>query len=213
MDLRFIHPFTKVVAGPTSCGKSVYVEKLITNGLKCTNVDFDEILWCYSEWHPQIPGLGSKIKYVIGLDNIERENHIKSRLLVIDDLMRESDSTVVDLFTKGSHHKNTSVVFITQNVFHQGKGQRDISLNAHYMTLFKNPRDAAQIAHLARQIYPSDPKFIQDAYKDATSRPHGYLLFDLKQATPDKCRIRTNVFGEHSPGFPVVYVPKNKSKK
>jgi hypothetical protein len=27
---------------------------------------------------------------------------------------------VCDLFTKGSHHRNISVVLITQNLFHQG---------------------------------------------------------------------------------------------
>ena len=49
----------------------------------------------------------------------------------IDDLMTEAkcDQRIADLFTKGSHHRNISIVYLTQNVFPQGKACRDIALN------------------------------------------------------------------------------------
>jgi hypothetical protein len=34
---------------------------------------------------------------------------------------------------------------------------------------------------------------MQEAYKDATSRPYGYLFLDYKQTTPDEFRYRTNI--------------------
>jgi len=34
-----------------------------------------------------------------------------------------------------------------------------MSLNAHYMVLFKNPRDVSQFANLARQMYPKTSQF------------------------------------------------------
>jgi len=43
---------------------------------------------------------------------------LSSKLVIIDDLMRES--SIIDLFTKGNHHKNLSVILISQNLFHQG---------------------------------------------------------------------------------------------
>jgi len=131
---------------------------------------------------------------------------LSPKLVIIDDLMRESSSSEVDLFTKGSHHKNLSVILISQNLFHQERGQRDISLNANYIVVFKNPRDRAQIRHLARQVYPDDPKFLEVAYYDATSRPHGYLLLDLKQSTPDEYRFRTCIFPNDTTHY--VYVPR-----
>lgn len=152
----------------------------------------------------------SIINYIEGLPNLEDFDGKEPTLVIIDDLMREADSRVVDFFTKGCHHKNISVFFITQNLFHQGKGQRDISLNAHYMVCFKNPRDKVQFKCLARQIYPENPKFIEEAYTDATSRPHGYLLLDLKQATPDDMRIQTCIFPDDTKHF--VYIPKHKRK-
>ena len=50
------------------------------------------------------------------------------------------DNRIVNLFAKGSHHQNLSVIYIVQNLFHQGKGNRSISLNSHYL-LFGNIRD------------------------------------------------------------------------
>ena len=48
-------------------------------------------------------------------------------LKIIDGQMiqAESDNRVVNLFTKGSHHQNLSVIYIVQNLFHQGKGMTD----------------------------------------------------------------------------------------
>ena len=120
-------------------------------------------------------------------------------------MSESSNKTVVDIFTKYSHHKNLSVIYLTQNLFHQGLGQRDISLNAHYIVVFKNPRDRPQISHFARQLYPDNPKFIQEAYNDATNIPHGYLLIDLKQRTEETCRVRACIFPDDEINY--VYVP------
>jgi len=38
-------------------------------------------------------------------------------LLIIDDLMSETNQLVEDIFTKISHHRNISVIYMTQNVF------------------------------------------------------------------------------------------------
>lgn len=120
----------------------------------------------------------------------------KRNLIILDDLMSETanDKKISNLFTKGSHHKKLSVILVSQNLFHQGKESRTISLNAHYLILFKNPRDASQIAYLARQMFPEKPKYLQEAYKDATSKPYGYLFIDLKSNTPDNFRLRTQIF-------------------
>jgi len=108
--------------------------------------------------------------------------------------MSETNQLVANVFTKISHHRNVSVVYLTQNVFDKNKYARMISLNAHCLVLFKNPRDATQFATLARQMYPNASKFAIEAYKDATSAPYGYLLIDLKPEQDERCRLRTNVF-------------------
>ena len=107
--------------------------------------------------------------------------------------MAETDEWVTTLFTKKSHHRNTSVLYLVQNLFPKNKESRTINLNSQYMVEFKNPRDASQMSHLARQMYTGRAKFVQEAFKDATSIPYGYLLVDLKQDTPEDMRLRTAI--------------------
>lgn len=125
------------------------------------------------------------------------ENVPENSLIIIDDLMTSAYTKgICDLFTKGSHHKNISVILITQNVFHQGKYCRDISLNCKYLVLFKNPRDKSQIFPLARQIYPENSKALINVYKEATSKPYGYLFLDLTQTVNEILRFQTDIFNK-----------------
>ena len=151
----------------------------------------EKIVWYYGEWqelYNKIPG----VEFVEGLPDINTFQ--PGCLVVIDDLMAETDGIVTKLFTKASHHRNISVIYLVQNLFSKNKEHRTISLNAQYLVLFKNPRDASQITHLAKQMYPHAVKFLAEVFQDATSTPHSYLLVDLKQNTPEHMRLRTHVF-------------------
>ena len=69
-----------------------------------------------------------------------------------------------------------------------------MSLNCHYLVMFKSPRDSSQVSHLAKQMFPGHVKYVQETFQDATKRPNGYLLCDLKPETPTDFRLRTNIF-------------------
>jgi len=114
---------------------------------------------------------------------------------------------VCDMFTKGSHHRNISVLLLTQNLFHQGTNCRGISLNAKYLVVLKNVRDKNQFLYFARQAYPEDSQILLHTYLNAT-RQHGYLILDFAQDTDDTLRFRTNVFPDEGP--PIVYAPVNE---
>jgi hypothetical protein len=98
------------------------------------------------------------------------------------------------LFTKGSHHRNISLVIITQNLFHQRPSAHDISLNSKYIVVFKNPRDQTQTVHLARQLYPANISIFHKIYLDVCRDPHIYLLLHLTQSINDLLRFRTKIF-------------------
>ena len=96
-------------------------------------------------------------------------------------------------------------MYLTQNLFYGSKQNRTLSLNTHYMIVFKNARDATQVAILAKQMYPGKSKFMLEAFQDATSVPYGYLLIDTRADLEDRYRLRTKIFpGEQQ----TVYVPK-----
>lgn len=212
MAAQWKHPWTCTLSGPTGCGKTVFVKRFLKHLERTSDTRFERVILYYGEWQSGYKELGANVEFREGLpQSSDWSGDPRPKLIIIDDLMRESSGgsgAIVNLFTKGSHHNNLSVIFITQNIFHQGKGQRDISLNAQYIVIFRNLRDRAQIQHLARQVCPENPKFLQEAYWDATSQPYGYLLLDLKQDTPDNCRFRTNIFPDDD--YQYVYVPRNQ---
>jgi G3E family GTPase len=70
---------------------------------------------------------------------------------------------------------------------------RDVTLNAHYIFAFKNPRDRTQIQHLVRQVAPHDWRRVRQMFEIATRNPHTYLLFDVRQATEEPFRYRTDL--------------------
>ena len=204
MDPRWKHPFTAIVAGPTGCGKTVFTFKFISESQDFITPSPEKIIYCYGEYQ-EIFSNYPHVTFIEGLPDISQFDGKQRTLVILDDLMTETNDSVSNIFTKVSHHRNVSVVYLSQNLFYKSKQNRTMSLNAHYMVLFKNPRDAVQVATLARQMYPGRSKFLAEAFKDATDKAYGYLLIDLKPDTEEKYRIRTNIFpGERQ----YVYVPK-----
>ena len=137
-----------------------------------------------------------------------RDSLILTSPLIIDDLLGKEDTSLVrDIFIKGSHHNNISVIFVTQNLFLPHKDYRTLSLNAHYLVIFKNPRDMSQINALARQAFASKPTFLTAVYNRETSDRHSYLLLDFKQSTPELMRVRDSIT---TPWKTTVFVPTYK---
>jgi hypothetical protein len=49
-------------------------------------------------------------------------------------------------------------------------------------------------------MFPDQPRLLPAAYKDAVStKPHGYLMLDLRQETPEALRLRTNILPHELP--------------
>ena len=214
--LQFKHPFTAMVAGPTGSGKTYLVRDILQHhDTVMFGMSKFSVLWAYGQWqslyNKKVDGV--TIKYCEGLpDKDVIEEHSPS-LVVVDDLMTElaNDKKMTNLFTKGSHHMNISVIFIVQNLFYNAKEMRTININTSYFILLKNPRDKSQIEHFGKQMFPGTKGFLREAYADATSKPYGYLIIDCKSDTNDKVRLRTRILpSEHVKGLfrPVVYTQK-----
>jgi len=193
MTLPLRLPFTAMVAGLTGFGKTRFVFKLIQNVDVMIEPPPSKIVYCYGEYQ-QLFRNYPRVTFHQGIPNMEDFDGREPVLLIVDDLIHETDESIANLFTKGSRHRNVSVIFLLQNLFHKNKYIRTISLNSHYMVLFKNPRNASQFASLARQMYPKQSAFVVEAYKDATREPYSYLFVDLRSAQDEDLRLRTNIF-------------------
>jgi hypothetical protein len=199
--MPWVHLFTSVISGPTGSGKSVFVRRFADNIKHMMTPIPDRILWCYGEYQT-LYGTVDGVDFQQGLPDLDTLNPREKHLIILDDLMDETDQRVASLFTTKSEHRNISVMYIVQNLFHRGKHHRTISLNAHYMVVFKNPRDVSQIMAMAHQMYPQRTKYFLEAYTAATAQPHGYLVIDMKQEAPDILTLRSRIFpGEEQKAY------------
>src|SRR5258705_4749242 len=100
--VKFHHPFTFIVAGPTSCGKSVFVENFIKEGPSILSERFSKILWCYGEWQERYFHLQSQFGVLFheGLRDLAAFVGKAPDLIVIDDLMHGANGTISQVFTK-----------------------------------------------------------------------------------------------------------------
>lgn len=193
--LPLVHPSTFLVVGPTQAGKTHFVMQLLRE--RAIRPEPERFIWIYNEWQPTYEMVAHFVEFRKEL-NQELYDSLDpqvNNMLVLDDQMAKlKNSELLErLFTQGSHHRNMSVLHLVQNMFESGSKQRTVSINAQYMVIFKNPRDKSQIRTLAFQMFPDSPKFLVDAFKDATIEPHGYLLLDLRQETPEELRVRRHI--------------------
>ena len=197
------HPFTCIVAGCTQSGKTVWVKTLLENAQKTISPTPQRVIWCYGQWQPTyfdmmrtMPG----IEFNEGIpDDIDEPDYLdvsQRYLIVLDDLMAQSGKTNVLLIflregviTGICRSSTLCKIFFIKAC----KEIRNISLNSHYIVLFKSPRDKQQVSMLARKVNPGKVQEFMDAYEEVTSRSHGYLMLDLKPTTDDQQRLKTNV--------------------
>ena len=197
----FNRPARIIVSGASDTGKSFLVDKLILK----YHLKFKVIIICGVTSHPlqDNPDISSKL--VISKDIVDPLNYKSESgdniLIVLDDLYKTvSESELIcDLFTRGRHN-NVSLIYITQNIFSQGKYSRDISLNASHIILLR-VRDISQIKTIARQIFGSGKPTNEFAsiYQELVSnKRYGYILLDLAPYGPSQLRVRTNIVGEEA---------------
>ena len=158
------------------------------------------IIWVYSESQQDYNEAATSlpnIEFVKGWhDDLYESISPKERnLLIIDDQMNKagSSSSLTDLFTVGSHHRNLTILYLIQNKYNKESSQRTVSLNCHYDVVFKNSRDINQFRVMARQMQAQNAKWLINSFEDATSQPYGYLVLEHHPKTPEDRRYVTSI--------------------
>lgn len=163
----------------------------------------EKVLYCYAIYQPLYDRMEKELPFVTFLRGLPNEEDLdrhssesRCNLVVLDDLMDDvtSSQDMERMFVMGMHHRRLSVLYLNQNLYCKGKHSRTINLNTHVLVLMKNPRDVSQLQCLARQAFLGKSKFLLEAYKDATSRPYGYLVLDFSPSAEEEYRVRTRIF-------------------
>lgn len=210
--LQFSSGSPIIVAGPTGTGKTSWIYKLLLSKNMFTK-PISSILYCYGVYQSLYDEMQKKIKNITffeGLPSCELIDSLhdgKFHIIILDDLMEyvAKSTETENLFTKKCHHYGITTIYITQNIFAQGKSQRTTNLNTHYLCLFANKRDESQAMHIGKQVSPYDNKAFVEAYVDATYPLFGYLLIDCDPRSHREFKYRTKIFpGEDT----IVYLSK-----
>ena len=212
MSTPFETPTTMMLAGPTQSGKSFWVNKLIIHKESMFKTCPIRIVYCYGAWQKMFLTM-KDVRFHKGLpteDDLDKWSG-EHMLLILDDVMQEacSSKNILSLFTIHCHHKNITVLFLTQNIFPPGKCARTISLNCHYIVLFGTKRDKLQVQTLGSQIFPGQRGYFLAAYQDATEKAYGYLVCDLHPNTSKRFQLRSQIFPED---FTTIYTPSSQDK-
>jgi hypothetical protein len=212
VTLKFKTPFTAVLAAPSCSGKTSWLLKFLSHLSEVVDGRVEHLVWCYGEEGaiPEAIANNSQIRKYRGVPTAESGVLIPHSLLILDDLMNDAyNQTVSDVYTKLSHHRQVSIILVTQNLFFQSRHSRNISLSTKYFILLRNCRERSQFSHLARQVYPENPKSLCEALCEAWSEAYGYLVIDVSpQQTVDAVRFRRNIWPTDP--YTIVYSTQQK---
>ena len=203
----FQHPCTVLICGATGCGKTHFLFRVLVHKSDLFNERIDEIIYCYGMWQERFQKFHESIHFHEGiLDVKDLPNDGKNRIVIFDDLMHEISEEISKSFTKYSHHKNITVIFITQNIFHKNRFMRDVTLNSHYLVLFQQKRDRSQVMHLTRQINPGESRELVKIYNECVEPLFGYMVLDFHPKTRKRFLVYTKIFPDE---IQSVYFPSD----
>jgi hypothetical protein len=195
-DLAMRAPFGCVVAGPSSSGKSTFVQQLVQEASYLINPPPASVLYCYGEFNSLVNEMQRfpHVQVNSGSPTMELLEQLpKPSLLILDDLLYSIEAKLLtELFTKKAHHLNLCIIFIVQDVF--DKKVKVARLNSQYIVLTRAPSSILSIRNLGSQLFPGHLGFFLDAYRQATGKNYGYLFIDLHPASDPLLRLRSSVF-------------------
>ncbi len=147
----FMHPFSMIVAAGSGFGKSYWVKRLLAEKGRLIQPIPQRIVWCYNHWQPlyeEVNKMEPNIEFIEGLPLNLNSGFFDNRatnLLIVDDMMTTipKDNRLTDLYTRGSHHDNLSVICLLQNLYY--KNTQTMRRNSHYLVLFDMPMDKTQV--------------------------------------------------------------------
>lgn len=156
VQIAFKHPTTMLMAGPTGCGKTQFLLKLIRH--RAFQPPPQRIVCVYGEWQSAYDELrriasesGTRLEFIQNPDAEQMTDLYESfttatrNLLILDDQMANAQvsrrsqggGSLTKLFAQGSHHRNLSIIYIVQNVFNQSPEMLNVRLNSDCLVLFK----------------------------------------------------------------------------
>ena len=197
MSIKLYANSNILVIGATGSGKTMAVLKIIKEKLIAPMPE--KIFYMYAVRQPfmdewERDRQNPKIDFIEGLHLDVLKQYDGPKLLVCDDLILSVSKELVNHFIAGSHHTQTTTIFITHSIFSKNEFYKLMSLNSQYIMLFKNKRNTAQVHTLARQILKTDHHRLVEGYKYISA--FNFVLLSFHPKVPDELLVTADFFSK-----------------
>lgn len=194
MVIKFLANHNCIIFGMSGAGKTHFILEVIKK--KLVHPFPKKIYYMFNCEQPFMKTWNNtdnaEIRFIKGLD-FEQMDTTEPSMLVIDDLLLSTNASVAELFILGSHHKQISLFYLTQSLFHNDNIYRTMSNNSHYMVLFTLLRNTRQLNILARQIFGrEDLARALNAYKRASQKERGFVVLSFSPLLPQELAVVTD---------------------
>ncbi|CAF2033331.1 unnamed protein product [Rotaria magnacalcarata] len=191
-----------MLIGNSGAGKTYLMLQMIRNREKLFDKPINKIVYCYSVFQPIFNDFPEVTFHEGLIKNVEEifpaSDGDMHHILVLDDQIMqlndpEDGKIISKLFLIYSHHLHVNVYLLSQNLFFQNKHMRNISLNTHYIFLFRMKRDVTQVKRFLTQLAPGKTQLLMDTYNKITNKPYSYACFDLSPGIEESFIIRSEI--------------------
>jgi len=114
--LHFKHPFTAICCGSTQTGKTQFVLRLIDNIEAMVEPLPKSVIYYFMEYQPVFDE-HPQIDFRQGVPKTTELEEMCDALRIFDDMMMDVNGSLLNVFTRGSHHRQNSVIHIVQFFF------------------------------------------------------------------------------------------------
>jgi len=213
---QLLLPSTSLISGATGSGKTTLVLDILQNANWLISPAPKSVYWFYGiEQGNVFESLAKRSRIPIyfqkGMPDFETLsiNIVQPKVLVLDDLISEANLDLEKIFLNKTRHMNFLTILLSQNLFHNNRFMRNISLNVHYFFVFPSKRDNRQFSVLARQIDPKNYAFLEDVYRKLSDEsPFSYIMLDLHPQSDKRLTVRSDIT---NPNGATVWLPKSDS--
>ena len=201
MNGRFQHGYCIRFAGPSQCGKTFTLCKLLASKEYFCPCPPKRVMWVSGSGEIN-KTIENKVLQLYPLSqffyHVPEEIPAMVReydFWVFDDMASELKNNMgfTNFFTKTAHHKNCLMAYLTQNAYEPGLDSVTRSRNCMYQVYFNNKADCRWIRVLGDQLTGNHKQFA-NMFKESTKRPYDCLLCDNRTTTPPIEQFIGNAF-------------------
>ena len=203
MDPLWKHYFTYIVAGPTGCGKTTFIARLLRSASTMIDYSPERITWYYGECQSAYENLD--------IPNLHLEEGLqtsfdasKRNIVVLEIIMAETNERLTNLFTKQTTTVLHPSYISCKTCFQKNKSYHQCELTVH------------SVVQESARCVANDYIGQTDVRRSSQVCPEGVSRCDVhslrvrfgrsKTGHPEDLRLRTSILSDDTVQY--VYIPK-----